>query len=119
MSAREAVCSCALVFARALGCTQTLHERMMSWCLPRFARVGDKRPGVYSNVARAHDVLVLTAVARVGDKRARIGVMTDIFSSCVNGTLTHDLGVNMDTRGQIYRAITRPEANGRSGFIAG
>ena len=46
---------------------------------------------IVSNVARAHVVTVLTAVARVGDKRARIGMMT-IFSCRVNSTVTSERG---------------------------
>ena len=51
--------------------------------------------GVYfcvPNVARAHVVTVLIAVARVADKRARIGMMT-IFFGRVNGTVTSEWGV--------------------------
>ena len=44
------------------------------------------------NVARAHVVTVLIAVARVADKRARIGMMT-IFFGRVNGTVTSEWGV--------------------------
>ena len=47
---------------------------------------------IVSNVARAHVVTVLTAVARVADKRARIGMMT-IFFGRVNGTVTSEWGV--------------------------
>ena len=52
-------------------------------------------PEVYlsmPNVLGVHVVTVLTAVARVGDKRARIGMMT-IFSCRVNSTVTSEWGV--------------------------
>ena len=51
--------------------------------------------GVYFNVSnfvRMHVVTVLTAVERVEDKRARIGMMT-IFFGRVNGTVTSEWGV--------------------------
>jgi hypothetical protein len=52
-------------------------------------------PEVYlsmPNVLGVHVVTVLAAVARVGDKRARIGMMT-IFSCRVNGTVTSEWGL--------------------------
>ena len=45
-----------------------------------------------SNFVRMHVVTVLTAVERVEDKRARIGMMT-IFFGRVNGTVTSEWGV--------------------------
>mmetsp|Transcript_63775 Transcript_63775/g.190277 ORF Transcript_63775/g.190277 Transcript_63775/m.190277 type:complete len:100 (+) Transcript_63775:120-419(+) len=53
------------------------------------------RPGVYfhvSDVAREHDVTVLTAAARVGHNRARIG-MTMTLLARVNCTVTSEGGV--------------------------
>eukprot|EP00966_Prymnesium_polylepis_P278289 6429807-Prymnesium_polylepis.1 len=77
MSANGAAHECAVGFVGALGCTlmcQTLSVCMLSCGLPRSR-------GCCTN------------------KRARFGMMTKSFGR-VNGTVTNDWGVHMDTRAQ-------------------
>ena len=65
-----------------------------------------------SNTVRAHVVTVLSAVSRVADKRARIGMMM-IFFGRVNGTVTSEWGV---LYGHMYG---RAERDGRGALLTG